>query len=184
MFERDDRRAPPESAAAPSARGRRPASGRETMQQNQPGQRTQIVRFARARFSVRTPIPVALVAAAADPALLRQLVRLRVPDLQPPALRLQGRAPAPRREFRESSSPRARLRRDARPLAGSFFYYPKYFIWLEVSVQICLALLQWSRIFLGAPRRASKCICARARADGPTDRRKPPQPPSRTRRRC
>ena len=169
MFERDDRRAPPESAAAPSARGRRPASGRETMQQNQPGQRTQIVRFERARYSVRTPIPVALVAAAADPALLRQLVHQRVPHLQPAALRVQGRAPA-----RDALRP---PKIDARARAGSFLYYPRYVIWLEVSVQILMAMLQWARIFLGAHRSASHVPRHRVRL-------RRAQLRSRTRRRC
>ncbi|KAK7239966.1 hypothetical protein SO694_001180100 [Aureococcus anophagefferens] len=37
----------------------------------------------------------------------------------------------------------------------SFLYYPRYVIWLEVSVQILMAMLQWARIFLGAHRSAS-----------------------------
>lgn len=73
-------------------------------------------------------------------------------------------------------APAAETRR-ARARAGSFLYYPRYVIWLEVSVQILMAMLQWARIFLGAHRSAShvprhRVMLRRA------------QLRSRTRRRC
>lgn len=79
-------------------------SAEETMQSS--GQRTQIVRFlcvCRRRRSLTPRRPVAVVPAAADPALFRQLVRPRVSDLQHVPLRLQGCA----------SRGRARKERDA-----------------------------------------------------------------------
>jgi hypothetical protein len=51
-------------------------------------------------------------------------------------------------------APRAAAReKNETPDAGSFFYYPKYMIWLEIAVNIMLAILQAARIFLGASRR-------------------------------
>ena len=169
MFERDDRRAPPESAAAPSARGRRPASGRETMQQNQPGQRTQIVRFSvrvipsephsrssrRCRCRSCSTSTSGSSKGSSSTTCCSTCTRARAGA---------GRAPA-------AENRRARAR------AGSFLYYPRYVIWLEVSVQILMAMLQWARIFLGAHRSAShvprhRVMIRRA------------QLRSRTRRRC